>query len=151
MKRWTAVLLLVLSVFTLAPRTSINPGGELVLTRIISRTEIRPGSAVTYVLQARNRTNETMENVQVQINVGWDAHHEDLRLVVSKGCNASKTETGFSAICSLGSLAPGEQRVVRLSARPVVAGRLTFTALGVSSLGPVPAGAPVVVQVGSRG
>ena len=150
MKRWTAVLLLVLSVFTLAPRTSINPGGELVLTSIISRTQMRPGSAVTYVLQARNRTTAPIQDAQVDIAVGWDGHHDAVSLLISRGCTSTKADSGFTVNCRFGALDPGEQRVVRVTARPTVAGQLTFAAIGLSQMGPVPAQDPILVQVGSR-
>ena len=151
MKRWTLVVFLLLLPFTMAPRTSLNPGSDLALTGIISRTQVRPGSAVTFVVQARNATTAPLEKAQVEILVGWDGKSDQVQLLVSRGCLLNSTASGYSATCQFGTLEAGEQRTVRVTARPLVGGMLTFEAIGQSELAPVPGGQRIDVFVKGRG
>lgn len=151
MKRWTSVLLLLLVPLTMAPRTSMNPeGGSLALTGVISRTEVRPGSAVTFVLQARNVTDAALDRAHVDILVGWDRKSDEIKLAASRSCTLSAAESGFTASCPLGALDPGEQTTVRVTARPLVAGVLTFQAVEGSGLAPAPGDRVVEVNVRER-
>ena len=152
MKRWTLVLFLLLVPFTMAPRTSLNPGsGSLDLTGIVSRTQVRPGSAVTFVVQARNVSDATMERAHVNLVVGWDGKSDLLTLLASQSCTLSGDAPTFTASCPLGELEPGEKATVRVTARPLVGGLLTFQAVEVSGLGPVPADRMIEVFVRGRG
>lgn len=151
MKRWTLVLFLLLVPFTMAPRTSLNPGsGSLALTGIISRTDIRPGSAVTFVLQAQNVSDTTMERAHVDVVIGWDEKSDFINLRASQACELTDREGGFLASCPLGVLDPGEQATVNVTARPLVEGLLTFHAVDLGGLSPQPADRVTEVTVQDR-
>lgn len=152
MKRWTVVLLLLLLPLTMAPRTSLNPdGGDLALTGIISRTQVRPGSAVTFVVQARNTTGATLERAQVNIFVGWDGKSDALTLVASRACGTEAVESGWLVTCGLVDLGADEQATLRVTARPLTAGELTFHATSGGGLAPEPANRTFHVTVGGSG
>ena len=151
MKRWTLLLFLLLLPFTMAPRTSMNPGSDLALTGIISRTEVRPGSAVTFVVQARNATTAPLEKSQVDIAVGWGGKSDQITIQASRPCLLNSADTGYVATCQFGTLLPGERRTVRVTVRPLVAGTLTFDAIGQTELAPVPVHDPIEVIVKGRG
>ena len=151
MKPRALLLFVLLLPFTMAPRTSLNPdGSDLTLTGIISRTQMRPGSAVTFVVQARNATPVPLDRSQVDIAIGWDGKSDQIALRTSQPCILSPANSGFVATCRFGTLAPGEQRTVRVTARPLAGGLLTFEATGMSELAPVPAGEPIEVVVKAR-
>ena len=152
MKRWTLILFLLLVPFTMAPRTSLNPGsGSLALTGIVSKTQVRPGSAVTFVVQARNVSDATMERAHVDVVIGWDGKSDQLSLATSQNCTLTGEAPSFTASCPLGELEPGERATVRVTARPLTTGLLTFQAVELSGLGPVPADRIIEVFVRGRG
>ena len=129
----------------------MNPdGGALALTGVISRTQVRPGSAVTFVLQATNITDATLERAHVDILVGWDQKADQLGLLASRSCTLSQVADGFVASCALGVLDPDEQSTVRVTARPLVSGVLTFQAVDSSGLAPRPADKVIEVHVRGR-
>ena len=151
MKRWTVLLLLLLLPLTLAPRTSLNPGGgELALTGIVSRTQARPGSAVTFVVQARNSTADAIERTQLHIQVGWDGKSDQLVLRPPHGCSVADAEGGWTVTCNLLDLDPGERVTRSVTARPLVPGVLTFSATSGGALAPQPADKTFEVLVRGR-
>ena len=152
MKRWTGLLLLLLLPLTMAPRTSMNPeGGALAMTGVISRTTVRPGSAVTFVLQARNVSDAVLERAHVDILIGWEGKSDTVKLAASQACTVTHGEGGFVASCPLGALDPDEQATVRVTARPLVGGMLSFQAVDESGLAPRPAEKVIEVSVRGRG
>lgn len=150
MKRWSVALLLMLLPFTMAPRTSLTEGpSDLELHQIISRTTAMPGSAVTYLVQARNTTDAPIEEAVVEIVVTWDGK-ADLNLTTSRDCTTDTAGTTTVVTCRLGTVQPDELRTVRVSARPAGPGLLIFDASGLSVLGPIEADKPVEVEFRDR-
>lgn len=152
MKRWTVASLLLLLPLTMAPRTSLNPdGGDLALTGILSRTEVRPGSAVTFVVQARNTTGALLDRAQLNIFVGWDGKTDEIKLLVPRGCFSESTDGGFLVTCNLVDVDIHEQLAFRVTARPLKTGVLTFHATSGGGLAPSPANRTFEVLVRGRG
>ena len=149
MKRWSVLLLLLLLPLTMAPRTSISPvGSDLELTAVVSKTEVRPGTPVNYVLQVRNATDRVLERPLVDILIGWDGKSDEVLLTGSSQCAIGPDVTGFIASCGLDTLDPGEMTTLRIQARPLVTGQLTFQVRSDSGLGgPVPGVQTIVVDV----
>ena len=151
MTRLTAVVLVLLAALTLAPRTSLNPsGGDIELTGIISRTTVRPGSAVTFVVQAQNVTAAVIEDAVVRIAVSFDGKPDQLNVLASRACTLSAHDKGYTATCSLGTLQPDEQRTMSVTARPLIGGVLVFEAQAGSAFGPIPVERPIEVFVRGR-
>jgi hypothetical protein len=152
MKRWTLLLLMLLIPLTMAPRTSLNPGGgDLALTGILSRTEVRPGSAVTFVVQARNTTDSTLDRAQVNVHVGWDGKSDEISLSASRACIVEPAEMGYVVSCRYTQLDPDEQVTMRVTARPLDVGVLTFHATSGPELAPAPGNRTFEVLVRGRG
>lgn len=152
MKRWTVLLMLLLLPLTMAPRTSLNPdGGDLALTGILSRTQVRPGSAVTFVVQASNTTGSPLERAQLTILIGWDGKADALQLLIPRACFSEASGAGFVVTCNLVDVDPHEQPTVRVTARPLVPGLLTFAATSGGALAPSPADRTFEVVVRGRG
>lgn len=151
MKRWSLLVLLVLLPFTLAPRTSLNDGAtEIALNGVVSRTSIRPGTTATLVVQARNITDSVLERAEVDVAVRWDGKSDALRLGASPFCSVDPTAEVTNVSCRLGDLQPGEQRTLRVSARPSLPGVIVFDTSAGSALGPQPADRPIEVTVRGR-
>ena len=151
MKRWSVVALLLLLPFTMAPRTSLNEGApEIALTGVVSRTQIRPGNTATFVLQARNITDSVLQRVELDVAVRWDGKSDQLRLTASPICVVDPVAEVTAVSCRLGDLQPGEQRTIRVSARPTAAGAIVFDASAGSAFGPQPADRPIEVFVRGR-
>ena len=151
MKRWSLLVLLLLLPFTLAPRTSLNEGAtEIALSGVVSRTSIRPGTTTTFVVQARNITDSVLERAEVDISVSWDGKSDQLRLDASPICVVDPVAEVTNVSCRLGELQPGEQRTMRVSARPSVPGVVVFDPSAGSALGPQPADQPIEVIVRGR-
>ena len=148
MKRWTVGLLLLLLPLTMAPRTSLNPeDGVLALTGILSRTSVRPGSAVTFVVQARNLTDERLERAQVHIFVGWDGKSDQLKVLAPQACASAPDQGGVLITCNLVDVDTHEQPTFRVTTRPLAPGELTFSATAGGGLAPEPANKTFTVQV----
>lgn len=142
------MLLLVLVPFTMAPRTSLTPDPEvLALTAVLSKPTIKAGAVSSFVLQARNVSDQAVTDARLDVHVLWDGKAGTLLVTASKGCRVGGGPEDTLVSCAVGDIAPGEQVVVRVGARPTTGGLLQFAASADLPFGPVPGDVPQLVKV----
>lgn len=128
MKRWAVLLLLLLLPLTLAPRTSWTTEAGYDLHLQTPREPVRVGAAVPLTLTVDSYSDEPVL-AELQILAAVDDAKETVQIVAaSPGC----TVTGGTVECLVGPVEPHGSQVVRLVARPLVAGPLTFDVLDVA-------------------
>lgn len=117
MKRWSALLLLVLLPFTMAPRTSLSDGVDLQVFATVSRDEVRVGQPVNVTLQVRNTSAENLRDARLTLDLRVKRGDAENVALVSTSGSCVAGATTWPLVCELGGLKSGQQRTVSVTLR----------------------------------
>lgn len=151
MKR-SALVLLLLVPFVMAPRISLVPADAPVTVEgNYPRQTVKAGSALPFKL--RVQAADAVQNARVAVVITPGGQGVDI-VGLAKGCQAepaASRDPAWVVTCNTGPLAAGKHLNLRVIARPLNPGRLTFdvttTVDGFDAKAWSPLDGPVVISV----